>query len=318
MRLLAGAMTVLLAFSCGGRHNTVERDPVKTTFEPFLIGMDFEQAVEAAGVDVDTTPADFMSGDILSSSVDPTGLPRILVKGDSRVLALLGSLAGQDAVVLHMTFEGSADTIFCVQHEDSDAVRETLSDVFGEPRVGKRIRAWVTLTYTISELGVGRAEPENAAVDRVCFDATKTDAIGRLPGDPRFEAAATTMADLRTLGTCIEAYAVDNGMYPVAENFAALKPLIKPQCSGEVMERDDWGNEIIVLSSSGCYLLVSPGRNGVFEDDYSSYRLPDVRHYRDCEDYITSRIPLSGRQGDYDSDIVYGVGRFLSWPPGIS
>src|SRR5215831_2315038 len=37
-----------------------------------------------------------------------------------------------------------------------------------------------------------------------------------------------TMADMRSIGTAIESYAVDNNVYPVAATAAALKLLVEP------------------------------------------------------------------------------------------
>ena len=37
-----------------------------------------------------------------------------------------------------------------------------------------------------------------------------------------------TMADLRSIGTAIESYSIDNNVYPAAGSMGALQPLIEP------------------------------------------------------------------------------------------
>jgi len=317
MRFLSVLPAVLLVLSCGGKQPSIDPDPVKEAFQPFLIGMDFGQAVKSAGVNVDTTPVEYPVNGSLSVSTDPSDLPKIFVAGGRRSLMMVGSIAGKAATVLHVSEGESSDAIYCVDRESVSRVKTALSAIFGNPMAGRKNDSWMTLTYTIFALDYEKSETDPFLLDHVCYVAGMTEGMGALPGDPRREPAVFTMADLRTLGLCIEQYAIDNAIYPVAENFSALRKLIIPQCPGDVKATDSWGNKIIVLSSSGCYIVVSPGRDGRFEDDYSSYRLPDVKHFRECEDFIANRIPSSGSQSSYDFDIVYAAGRFYSWPQGI-
>ena len=71
-----------------------------------------------------------------------------------------------------------------------------------------------------------------------------------------------TMADLRSIGTAIESYAVDNNVYPVAANTTALSGLIAPVYIKTMPSADGWNNAFTVTSVAVDYTLSSLGKDG--------------------------------------------------------
>ena len=71
-----------------------------------------------------------------------------------------------------------------------------------------------------------------------------------------------TMADLRSIGTAVESYAVDNNVYPVATTAAALSPTVSPIYIKVMPDNDGWSNAFQVDASTTAYTLYSFGKDG--------------------------------------------------------
>ncbi len=71
-----------------------------------------------------------------------------------------------------------------------------------------------------------------------------------------------TMADLRSIGTAVESYAVDSNLYPVATTAAALAAVVEPIYIKNMPEEDGWGNTFQVASATTTYTLYSFGKDG--------------------------------------------------------
>jgi type II secretion system protein G len=116
-----------------------------------------------------------------------------------------------------------------------------------------------------------------------------------------------TMADMQTLATAIEAYAVDHGAYPAAaacgrsellpdpvelKDDAFLSTLV-PTYIAQPPRTDAWGNPFgYGRDTSGTsYLIQSRGENG---GSFEKLR---------C-----------GPTADFDADIAYSNGAFVQWP----
>jgi len=115
-----------------------------------------------------------------------------------------------------------------------------------------------------------------------------------------------TMGDMRSLATAIEAYAVDNNVYPTAScasglwttadktlndsSFTALTPTYIAQAP----KKDGWGNALHygVSAPGDNYCLYSYGRDGA------------------------SAAVFCGTSTNFNDDIVYSNGTFLQWPEG--
>ena len=72
-----------------------------------------------------------------------------------------------------------------------------------------------------------------------------------------------TMADVRSIGTAVESYAVDNNVYPVATTAATLSTLIAPTYIKVMPTADGWNNTFGVDAAAGTYTLTSNGKDGI-------------------------------------------------------
>ena len=114
-----------------------------------------------------------------------------------------------------------------------------------------------------------------------------------------------SMADLRTVGTAVEAYAVDMAFYPTFGSGGGLDfggawfGYLEPTYVKTVPRRDGWRTAFMAASESRFYTLGSAARDRVFETTL------DDNTYNGR--YTTSM----------DCDIVYSNGSFMSYPEGI-
>ena len=111
-----------------------------------------------------------------------------------------------------------------------------------------------------------------------------------------------SMADIRTIGTSVEAYAVDMAFYPTytagvidGTNFA---PYIEPTYVKTVPREDGWRNKFRAVSASRFYTIGSSARDAVFTDEGLTGYSAGVTSSMDC-------------------DIIYSVGSFVQYPEGV-
>jgi general secretion pathway protein G len=71
-----------------------------------------------------------------------------------------------------------------------------------------------------------------------------------------------TMADMRSIGTAVEAYAVDQSQYPTAASTAALALAISPAYMKSMPQDDGWSNEFLVDATGLNYTITSRGKDG--------------------------------------------------------
>ncbi len=107
-----------------------------------------------------------------------------------------------------------------------------------------------------------------------------------------------TMADLRSIGTALEAYSVDFNFYPRGgiTSISALKSYLEPTYIKKLPERDGWNREFVVnIPTSGDeYTLTSYAKDG-------------------------ASGPVNATGGpttDFDADIIFANGQFFQWPEG--
>jgi len=115
-----------------------------------------------------------------------------------------------------------------------------------------------------------------------------------------------TMADMRTIGTAAEAYAVDWSFYPNTGNSsevitATWSALISPIYVKKTPQVDGWRAAIRVQSESRFYSIGSSARDQNWEFG------------GDLNNVGYNRQPTS----DMDCDIVYSNGTFMSYPEGV-
>jgi type II secretory pathway pseudopilin PulG len=81
-----------------------------------------------------------------------------------------------------------------------------------------------------------------------------------------------TVGDIRTIGTCFEAYAVDNNRYPGPTDgwvdVEAVAEELEPMYVAEMPRVDGWGNPYRVWSDGTSYRIVSSGEDGVTTRDW--------------------------------------------------
>jgi general secretion pathway protein G len=116
-----------------------------------------------------------------------------------------------------------------------------------------------------------------------------------------------TMSDMRAMATAVEAYAVDNNLYPTAACNASAFTVgpynqintasftyLSPTYIGTVPYNDGWANGFFyaVRANGNDYAIRSDGR-----------------------DKLVSGV-VCGTTTDFNMDIIYSDGTFLQWPEG--
>jgi general secretion pathway protein G len=72
-----------------------------------------------------------------------------------------------------------------------------------------------------------------------------------------------TMADVRSVGTAIESYAVDTNRYPTSANMAALPAVLSPIYIRTLPLSDGWKNPMVYTPNAGTgYTVGSGGKDG--------------------------------------------------------
>jgi type II secretion system protein G len=101
-----------------------------------------------------------------------------------------------------------------------------------------------------------------------------------------------TMSDLRAIGTGIEAYAVDQVVYPNAADVAAMRAVLEPVYVKTMPLADAWSHAFHVDSTQAAYTVYSQGKDGSGSD---------------CTPGATS---------SFDAEICFSGGQFRRYPLG--
>lgn len=101
-----------------------------------------------------------------------------------------------------------------------------------------------------------------------------------------------TMADLRSVGSAIEQYSIDQTNYPIVNTLANLEAVLEPIYIDEMAEEDAWGNALIVDSIAWEYTLASPGKDG------------------------GAINVIGGATTNFNDAIIFANGQFFQWPEG--
>jgi len=109
-----------------------------------------------------------------------------------------------------------------------------------------------------------------------------------------------TMADLRSMGTAIEEYSIDNNFYPAATTVADLEAEVSPSYMRKLPARDGWGGDFAITSTASNYTLASCGKAA-----------------QTCgSGDETLEVAGGGATNLFVSDIVFSNGSFVQWPEG--
>ena len=103
-----------------------------------------------------------------------------------------------------------------------------------------------------------------------------------------------TMADIRSIGTAVETYSIDNNDYPVASAMNTLAGIIQPTYIRTAPQADGWGNTFSVDASTTEYTVCSGGKDGG-----------------------TCTGDDGGATQDFNDSITFANGQFVQWPEGV-
>ena len=102
-----------------------------------------------------------------------------------------------------------------------------------------------------------------------------------------------TMADLRSVGTAVESYSVDNNQYPLAGTNLILQGIIETGAYMKSMPlKDGWNHPFVVASIATQYTLSSSAKDGTGTD---------------C---------TAGQTHSFNDEICFINGQFLRYPEG--
>src|SRR5215467_7370101 len=102
-----------------------------------------------------------------------------------------------------------------------------------------------------------------------------------------------TMADMRSIGTAIESYAVDQNVYPVANSAATLQNSVQPVYIKTMPVNDGWNNVFNVTSTTTAYTVFSTGKDG------------------------TGNTCTAGQTNTFIDEICFTGGQFVRYPAGM-
>ena len=106
-----------------------------------------------------------------------------------------------------------------------------------------------------------------------------------------------SMADMRSIGTAVESYAIDNNYYPTVDDMATLAAeatRVVPIYMRTMPVNDGWRNDFYVSSTTTGYTLASGGKDGG--------GIGGV---------------VWGASGNFNNPIVFMGGQFAAWPEGV-
>lgn len=106
-----------------------------------------------------------------------------------------------------------------------------------------------------------------------------------------------TMADMRSIATAVESYAVDQNYYPPdVQTAGELGSFVVPTYIKRIPDRDGWNQEM------------------VFDTDAAGRHYTIVSYARDKE---ASDFAPGTQTSSFDCDIWYQDGSFTQWPEGV-
>ena len=121
-----------------------------------------------------------------------------------------------------------------------------------------------------------------------------------------------TIADMRSVSTAAEAWAVDHDdLYPPSLTWSELQKELEPTYLKTMPMKDGWGNEFawVVSQDRKHYRIVSAGADNAFEWD--SRRIVVKAPPKDGAPAEAERMKLSDRPED---DIIFADGAFIQAP----
>jgi hypothetical protein len=152
--------------------------------------------------------------------------------------------------------------------------------------------------YANVQMGWAGSDPTNdlLIVDGVAYrgPASQTELLRR------------AMAELRSIGTACESFAVDNNIYPgpvePIDQVARIETIVSPIYIRTLPKLDPWGNPFLFWSDTTHYALVSYGPDGIPDFPYASWGR------------IEFEAMHAGPTTRFGADLVFANGEFVQWP----
>jgi len=114
------------------------------------------------------------------------------------------------------------------------------------------------------------------------------------------------MGELRSIGTAVESFAVDNNLYPgpiePIDLVSRLEPVVEPIYIRVLPTIDPWGNPFLVWSDTTHYALVSYGPDGIPDFPYATWGRTEFEAMH------------AGPTTRFGADLVFANGEFVQWP----
>lgn len=161
--------------------------------------------------------------------------------------------------------------------------------------------------YMIISLGAdGRLDAETAA-DAPERDIIYSDGEFAQRPQPKVSPTKQAMADLRTIGTAIESFAVDNDRYPGPtmglQTIDAFSGDLESIYIRRLPRLDGWGYPYLVWSDTRTYFAISTGADGALDRDYLAFGSAPAE---------LAKEPAAS--SDPNADVVFADGQFTQWP----
>jgi|GEM_PF-4010294 len=117
-----------------------------------------------------------------------------------------------------------------------------------------------------------------------------------------------TVADMRSIGTAVESFAIDENRYPEqSEDLLQLDRILdtlQPLYIRVLPLKDAWGDPFLYWSDGREYILLSTGGDGVIDRYYRLGPLGEDNGF-------------SGAVAEEGTDIVFANGQFFQWPENV-
>jgi len=114
-----------------------------------------------------------------------------------------------------------------------------------------------------------------------------------------------TVADMRSIATAVEAFAVDNNLYPLQDDglrtLESIRHELEPIYIRTIPLNDAWGNPMLYWCDESRYIILSLAADGSLDSSWNQQAPLDD-------------ITFIGETHDPDVEIVFVDGQFTQWP----
>jgi len=120
------------------------------------------------------------------------------------------------------------------------------------------------------------------------------------------ELLSRSMADLRSAGTAVESFAVDNNIYPgpvtPIDGISRIEHDVEPIYIQHLPMVDPWGHPYLFWSSTYAYGIISYGVDGQPDYPYATWGQAEFEALH------------TGETTQFGRDVIFVEGQFVQWP----